>query len=152
MSRFPTGVAVIGTLDAKGGPVGMTCSSLASVCTVPPTLLVCMRTTGTTLRATLQQGAFSVNLLRDSGQCAAEVFAANSADRFDHVTWRWSPGGMPWLDDTVAAADCAVRRFDEVGDHTVVFGEVTHVALANGKPLLHGMRKFFSRLRPSEVM
>ncbi|NKE58806.1 flavin reductase family protein [Lentzea sp. PSKA42] len=142
MSRFPTGVAIVTTVDDRNDPVGMTCSSLTSVCVTPPTLLVCLHTAGTTLRAARARRAFSVNLLEADARRVAEVFSASGQDRFGAVGWRRSPMGMPWLDETVAVADCAVVRMDKVGDHTVVYGEVASLAVREGRPLLYGMRNF----------
>ncbi|MGW7793609.1 flavin reductase family protein, partial [Streptomyces tricolor] len=51
MSRFPSGVTVVTARGPGGEPVGMTCSSVASVCTDPPTLLVCLRSDSATLAA-----------------------------------------------------------------------------------------------------
>ena len=68
MTRFPTGVTVVTAMDGGGRPQGMTCSSLASVCLRPPTLLVCLRTLSATQRAVEATGAFAVNLLHSGGR------------------------------------------------------------------------------------
>jgi flavin reductase (NADH) len=145
MSRFPTGVAVVGTLDSAGQPVGMTCSALASVCVSPPTILICMGTRGVTLQATRSRSIFSVNLLSAGGRELAGRFAERSPNRFDSVSWRMSSNGTPWLDDAVAVADFKVQSSKEVGDHTVVFGVALEVVVYGGEPLLYGMRHFFVR-------
>lgn len=144
MSAFPTGVAVITTYGPDGLPRGLTCSSLASVTSEPPTLSVCLTTRGETLRALRARGAFAVNLLHDGGRRAAEVFAKPVSDRFDQVEWRPSPGaGLPWLvRDAFTTADCRVSDLIEVGDHTMVLGEVTGVVQESGTPLLYGVRRF----------
>ncbi|GAA0477283.1 flavin reductase family protein [Streptomyces olivaceiscleroticus] len=144
MSRFPTGVAVVSTTDQSGNPMGMTCSSLTSVCISPPTLLVCLQTEGATFQAVRQQGTFAVNLLRDEGRKAAGVFSSPIRNKFAQVSWRWSASRLPWLDDAMAVADCRVRDVVSVGDHTVVFGEVFDIAMDEGEPLLYGMRMLFS--------
>ncbi|WKX69489.1 flavin reductase family protein [Streptomyces sp. XD-27] len=144
MSAFPTGVAVVTTYGADGRPRGLTCSSLASVTADPPTLSVCLTTRGETLRALRAYGAFAVNLLHHGGQRAAEVFARPAANRFAEVEWCPSPdAGLPWLTrDAFAVADCHVSEWAEVGDHTVVMGEVTAVVQESGAPLLYGARGF----------
>lgn len=67
MGAFPTGVAVITTYGADDRPRGLTCSSLSSVTTAPPTLSVWLTTRGETLGALRAYGAFAVNLLHDRG-------------------------------------------------------------------------------------
>lgn len=144
MSCFPTGVAVVASLSADGRPQGMTCSSLSSVCLDPPTLLVCVRTGSLTYQAVTWRREFSVNLLREDGQAAAEVFASLVPDRFSKVDWKLTPRGLPWLvDDARTVADCRVVSEVPIGDHTVVFGQVTEItAGAGGEPLLYGDRHY----------
>jgi flavin reductase (NADH) len=64
MSEFPTGVAVVTSLDHDGEPRGMTCSALCSVTGTPPTLLVCLCRESPTLNAVIRCGRFAVNFLR----------------------------------------------------------------------------------------
>ncbi|MFF3542286.1 flavin reductase family protein [Streptomyces platensis] len=145
MGAFPTGVAVITTYGADDRPRGLTCSSLSSVTTAPPTLSVWL-TRGETLGALRAYGAFAVNLLHDRGERAGEVFAHRVADRFAQVDWRRSPdAGLPWLvDDAFAVAECRVTKLVEVSDHTLVVGAVTGVTQQAGTPLLYGARRFAS--------
>lgn len=143
MSAFPTGVTVVTSIDKSGRPRGMTCSSLSSVTLVPPTLLTCLRTGSATLDAVMDHGGFAVNLLHAQGRRAAELFSSTVGDRFSLVRWRPSCSGLPWLvADAFAVAECIVSGMVEVGDHTVVFGEVKEVVMAHGTPLLYGMRRF----------
>lgn len=144
MARFPTGVAVVTTLDPDGAPRGMTCSSVCSVTLKPPTLLVCLRSGSPTLAAMLEQSMFAVNLLHDRAQPVAQLFASGMPDRFDRVRWQAEPGGGPHLlDDAHAVADCRVSHTDLVGDHMVVFGEVHQIWQRPGpEPLLYGLRQY----------
>lgn len=153
MSTFPTGVAVVTGLDSDGAPQGMTCSSIASATLLPPTLLVCLRTGSRTLSAVTDRGSFAVNLLHDGGQEVAKLFASPVANRFAQVHWRMSEAGLPWLgQDAFAIAECTVTDLHTVGDHAVVFGEVTRIAQVPGTPLLYGLRRFaawpFALTRP----
>jgi flavin reductase (NADH) len=143
MSAFPTGVAVVTSIDESGRPRGMTCSSLSSVTLTPPTLLACLRTGSATLGAVRYHGGFAVNLLHVRGRRAAELFSSAVEDRFGLIRWRPSYSGLPWLvADAFALAECTVSGTAEVGDHTVVFGAVDDVTMARETPLLYGMRRF----------
>jgi flavin reductase (NADH) len=149
MSAFPTGVAVVTGLDADAAPRGMTCSSIASVSLLPPTLLVCLRTGSGTLSAVTAHGGFAVNLLHDGGQQVAELFSSAEANRFSRVRWRLSEADLPWLvQDAFAVAECKVSDLHTVGDHVVVLGEVTRIAQCTGTPLLYGMRRFAAWPQP----
>lgn len=143
MSAFPTGVAVVTSIDESGRPRGMTCSSLSSVTLEPPTLLACLRTGSATLRAVRHHGGFAVNLLHARGRGAAELFSSAVEDRFGVIRWQPTCSGLPWLvADAFAVAECTVSGTAEVGDHTVVFGAVDEVVMARETPLLYGMRRF----------
>jgi flavin reductase (NADH) len=148
MSRFPTGVCIVTTLDGDGDPRGLTCSSLSSVTLHPPTLLVCLNLDSRTFGALRERGCFAVNLLHARARRAAEVFCSPYPDRFALVNWRPSGAvGLPWLvDDAFAFADCRVFETRVVGDHAVVFGRVTAIAHHSDVPLLYGLRQFSSWL------
>jgi flavin reductase (NADH) len=147
MASFPTGVAVVTALDACGHPVGMTCSSLASVTLAPPTLLVCLRWGSRTLESVLRQSRFTVNLMHSGAQATAELFASGAQDRFSRVRWQdGSESGGPRLhDDSHAIADCRLSKVTRIGDHAVAFGEVCRLSLGSGhvtQPLLYGLRRY----------
>lgn len=144
MGGFPTGVAVVTSVDGQGGPWGLTCSSLISVTLDPPILLVSLNLRSQTLLAIEERRAFGVNLLHGRGQAAAEVFASGRPDRFHRV--RWQPGGasrLPWLvDDASGFAACALADVHVVGDHALVVGHVTDVHYTADTPLLYGLRQY----------
>ncbi|GIJ24440.1 flavin reductase family protein [Micromonospora lutea] len=149
MASHPAGVAIVTTTALNGVPWGMTCSSVCSVALKPPTLLVCLRAASPTLAALLAVSTFAVNLLRDQGERAAQLFASGAPDRFEQIDWAPDPdSGMPHLiDDAHTAADCRVSNALPVGDHVVVFGTVLRVrthAVAPVSPLLYGMRRYWS--------
>ncbi|GAA3582994.1 flavin reductase family protein [Amycolatopsis ultiminotia] len=144
MAAFPSGVGVVTALDEQGEPRGMTCSSICSVTLEPPTLLVCLRSVSPTCAAVLGRGRFAVNLLHQDSQPIAELFASGDPARFERVHWRADELRAPHLpDDTHAVADCVVTSYHDVGDHTVVYGEVLDVTQGPpARPLLYGLRRY----------
>jgi flavin reductase (DIM6/NTAB) family NADH-FMN oxidoreductase RutF len=147
MAMFPTGVAVVTTIDADDQPQGLTCSTVCSVTLEPPTLLICVRSRSRTLRALRLRRAFAVNLLHEGGRAIAERFSAPTADRFAHTDWREGPNqSCPHL---VSAAhsilDCHVTACLDFGSHVVVFGEAVALWSSPGhRPLLYGLRRYSS--------
>ncbi|WP_239405642.1 flavin reductase family protein [Frankia sp. Cj3] len=149
MSAFPTGIAVVASLDTEKQPRGMTCSSITSATLDPPTLLVCLRIGSATLQAVTSHGSFTINLLHEGGQHAAEVFSGPDPDRFARVTWKQSWSGLPWLvEDAFAMAECQVSGILRVGDHAVVLGVVNMIYQTTGTPLLYGLRSFAAWPQP----
>ncbi|WP_202868903.1 flavin reductase family protein [Kribbella antibiotica] len=146
MANFPTGVSIVTAIGPGGAPIGMTCSSVCSVSVAPPTLIVCLRRESPTLAAVLARGSFAVNLLHDGSRSKAELFASGREDRFDLVRWRHTPsyGGPHLVDDAHVIGDCVVRQTAFIGDHAVVFGEVSQVGNHpdEKRPLLYGLRNY----------
>lgn len=145
MSGFPSGVAVVTTVDGQGAPRGLTCTSVCSVSLSPPTLLVCLDNRSGTLRDLTVSGVFAVNLLHADGRSAAEVFAAACPDRFDRVAWEC--GALRFLprltEDAHAVAECRVSQAVPVGDHTIVVGAVEEVTrMVGNDPLIYGQRRY----------
>ena len=143
MAYFPTGVTVVTAIDDDGGPSGMTCSSLTSICLEPPTVMVSLTTTSRTVQLALARGAFGTTLLDVGAQEVAQRFAGPALDRFAGLSWTRSPLGVPWIVDCMtAAADFDLWKSMEVGDHTLLFGIVRNVEIRGGSPLLYGLRSY----------
>jgi flavin reductase (DIM6/NTAB) family NADH-FMN oxidoreductase RutF len=148
MATFPTGVAVVTTLDRDGRPRGMTCTSVCSITLCPPVLLISLRHGSQTLAAILRRKTFAVNFLHANAQATAELFASGRTDRFNRVRWYCDPalGGPELLDDAHAVGHCRVMSRQRVRDHMVIFGRVLSVGEPTGfvQPLLHGLRRYAS--------
>lgn len=145
MATFPTGVGIVTAVGRDGRPWGMTCTSIASVALDPPCLLVCLRWGSPTLDAVTEHGGFALNLLRGDAQDGAKLFASGDPDRFQRVRWTMAPGaeGPHLLDAAHITADCRLLRQVRVGDHTVVFGEVTGITeRSDARPLMYGLHEF----------
>jgi flavin reductase (DIM6/NTAB) family NADH-FMN oxidoreductase RutF len=125
MSAFPTGVAVVTTLDADGEPRGLTTNAVCAVSAEPPLLLVCVDRESRTLPALLHSGRFVVNFLVERRDDLARLFATKADDKFDGVDWTPGLGGMPCLRaDSLAYAECVIEQRLEAGDHVILTGLV----------------------------
>jgi flavin reductase (DIM6/NTAB) family NADH-FMN oxidoreductase RutF len=125
MSAFPTGVAVVTTLDADGEPRGLTTNALCAVSAEPPLLLVCVDKESRTLPALLHSRRFVVNFLAERRDELAQLFASKAEDKFAAVSWEPGLGGMPCLrEDSLAYAECQTEQELEAGDHVIVTGLV----------------------------
>jgi flavin reductase (DIM6/NTAB) family NADH-FMN oxidoreductase RutF len=150
MRHFPSGVAVVTSIDGQGCPVGFTCSALCSVSFDPPVLLICVNSRSQTLLTIESRGVFAVNLLHDGGRSAAEAFASRAADRFAGLRWwdtpRWSLPAL--LEHAHAVAECRVLDLMPAGDHVVVLGEVIETMNEPRLPLLYGLGGYSAWPRP----
>lgn len=125
---FPTGVAIITTLDG-GTPVGLTCNSFSSVSLDPPLVLWSLRTNSKSLAAFRKARAFAINILAEDQNLLSARFASGAiADKFEGVPW--SPGlqGVPLVGGCVAGFECSTFAEHEAGDHVVFIGRVERFA------------------------
>jgi flavin reductase (NADH) len=125
MSAFPTGVAIVTSLDVDGEPRGCTTNAVCSVSAEPPLLLVCLDKGSRTLPALFHSKRFVVNFLAEGRDELARLFASKADDKFAGVAWEPGTTGMPCLrEDSLAYAECATEQELEAGDHVIVTGLV----------------------------
>lgn len=136
--RFATGITVVTTVDAGGNPHGMTVNSFTSVSLNPPLVLVCVDLRNSILGHFLDASAYGINILAEDQESVSKRFATSGTNRFDGMDWR--PGdvlGVPLLQSVLATFECAVTQVLELGDHTVLVGEVKAASAVEGDPLLY---------------
>lgn len=145
MSAFPTGVAIVTTLDEQGEPKGLTTNAVCSVSAEPPLLLVCVDVGSRTLHALRHTGRFVVNFMSDRGAELCARFASKADDKFDEVRWDPGLGGLPLLArDALAYAECSIEEELEAGDHVVLIGlvESGRPPDPNSVPILYYRRTY----------
>ena len=146
MSKLAGAVTIVAT-DGEHGKGGITATAVCSVSDTPPTLLVCVNN-GNQLNPFIKANQhFSVNILAEHHENLANRFAGldevSMEDRFLKGDWSRLITSSPILDDALASFDCRLRGFQEIGTHTVMFGEVLDISL-NFKlsPLLYFQRQY----------
>jgi flavin reductase (DIM6/NTAB) family NADH-FMN oxidoreductase RutF len=147
MSAFPTGVAIVTTLEPDGTPRGLTTNATTSVSADPPIMLVCVDRNSRTLPALVRTKRFVVNFMRDDCEALCRLFASKADDKFEHVAWTPGIGGVPILHEgAVAHAECATLDELDVGDHVVVTGlvEAGSAPAASDVPIVYFRRSFSS--------
>jgi flavin reductase (DIM6/NTAB) family NADH-FMN oxidoreductase RutF len=137
LGRFATGVTVLTTRDARGRPIGMTASSVASVSLEPPLLLVSVSREHDMHPALQQAQRFVLNVLAADQEALSRRFAADHPDRFEGIGYRETKHGIPVLDGALASIECEKHAEVPGGDHTVFFGLVTGGSVTERRPLLY---------------
>ena len=84
-----------------------------------------------------KSGRFAINILDLDGQTVANRFTQRDLDRFgDHDWLDWD--GVPVLATAKAAFACELHADHDGGDHRIVVGRVTRLALDTARePLLY---------------
>jgi len=147
MSAFPTGIAIVTTLDEGGRPRGLTTNAICAVSADPPMLLVCVDKTSRTLAALRHANRFVVNFMSDGRADLCALFASKAEDKFADVRWEPGLGGVPCLtEDALAYAECLTEQELEAGDHLILIGLVESGAAPDPErvPILYFRRAYGS--------
>jgi len=135
-AQFATGITVVTTLDGDGHPHGMMVNSFSSVSLDPPLVLVSIDLRNAILGHFISSSWFAINILAEHQEELSRRFSSPSENRFLEVNWHAGDSGTPLLDGVLAHLECSVVRTFEVGDHTVLIGEVRRAGISEGRPLV----------------
>lgn len=140
LAQFATGVTVV-TVEHEPGLVhGMTANSFTSVSLEPLLVLVCVEERAKLLPLLQAKRRFGVSILKDNQQTISEFFARKDqpldAESRLGIRFRWTPGGIPLLDNTLCQIACNLVNIHAAGDHTICLGEVESAEVFSGEPLL----------------
>lgn len=134
LGLFPTGIAIVTTVDGQGQPAGVTVNSFTSVSLDPPLILVSLARTSRSFDAFMAAARFAVSLLRDDQRKASSAFASTTGDRFSQVRHRAGLGGCPLIEPHLVAFECEVHARHDGGDHVLLLGKVVRLNLAADAP------------------
>lgn len=124
LGHYPTGVCVITSVDDAGARLGFVVGSFSSVSLDPPLVAFFPDKKSSTWPRIEATKRFCVNVLGDDQGDLCRRFASKADDKFDGVTHRTSPAGLPILDGVVAWIDCDLYAVYEAGDHYIALGRV----------------------------
>lgn len=149
MSRASTFVTVA-TTGGAAGCAGVTVSSLTSVSAdgEAPALLACIHHESPAAVAILKNRAFCANLLHESQQDVANLFAGRlgegeHAARFDRSEWSTGTLGQPMLVGATATFECRLATALLWETHYIMLGRVGAVHLSDDpSALLYGQRAY----------
>lgn len=146
MREFASGVALI--TAARGEErSGCTATSLCSLSLEPPSLIVCIERTSSTLALIRASKAFGVSIAASPHEALVNRFAGRTglkgSARFPGAHWMTLATGAPLLSDALACMDCTVEEVLERHTHAILIGRVVAVRrAADTATLLHWRGRF----------
>jgi len=145
MREFASGVAMV--TCANGKERAGTVTALASLSLSPPSLVICLERSSSTLTGLTQAGTFAVNILAaQHGPLASRFAGRNRVERearFEEGDWFPLMTGAPALVEALASLDCRVEEILERHTHAIVIGAVQAVRLGGATSgLLHWRSRF----------
>lgn len=140
LGHFATGVTVVTVATPEGAVHGMTANAFSSVSLTPPLVLVCVSVNARTHGLLAQAGRFGISVLREEQEAWARFFASaeqkqDAAEPLG-VRFRFTAGGVPLLEGSLARMECALAASHAAGDHTIFVGQVESTSVSEGRPLL----------------
>jgi len=140
LGQFATGITVVTVEREPGSVFGMTANAFTSVSLDPMLILVCVEERAKILPHLHKKQRFGVSVLKHDQRALSEYFAQAQQDtEAEHrlgLRYRWTPEGVPVLNDTVVQLGCSVVAAHLAGDHTIIVGRVEDAEIQGGEPLL----------------
>lgn len=124
-------------LDGERRPHGLTINSFTSVSLDPPLVLICIDHRAAILPPFREAPYFGLSILAEQQQDISHRFATRPDDRFENVDWRQGHYPVPLINGALATLEARVDRVLDAGDHAIFLGEVLHVTVAEGEPLIY---------------
>lgn len=144
MRLFPQGVTVV-TTRAGGVPRGITVSAFTSVSLDPPLVLVSISKNSEFHPFLTLPREFAVNFLAANQQFVSERFAGRHEveDMFEGIGYAPGTTGSPVIRGARAIIECRAWKVHDVGDHSLLIGEVVRAEkLSDDPPLVYYIRQY----------
>lgn len=135
---------MVTSLTPQGTPIGLTVSSFSTLSLHPPLVLWSLGLSSSLLEIFQNCPHYAINVLREDQLDLALQFARRGVDRFAGIACHPGGTGVPILDHALAWFECKNRSRYPEGDHTILVGEVERCAFAEGLPLIHHSRDYYS--------
>ena len=136
MGHFATGVTIITTKGADGTPYGLTANAFTSLSLDPPLCIVCVDRKAESFAHFYDSKVFTVNILTTEQEDLSNRFAKSGGDKFTGVSTVPGHHGAPLIEGALAHIECRITDTLEGGDHVIHVGQVVHMHMQAGDPLL----------------
>ncbi len=147
MRHITSSVAVV-TTDGIAGKAGITISSASSLCTEPPSMLICINTASSVLEHLMKNRRLCINLLSAMQEGVADIFAGRvdqwKSNRFACAKWKEKESFSPALLDALANIHCQLVQTSNFGTHAILICEVLEIENNNVPGLVYVNRHYSS--------
>jgi flavin reductase (DIM6/NTAB) family NADH-FMN oxidoreductase RutF len=130
--RRLAGIVTIVTAGRGDSICGAAVTSLSSLGSDPPRLLLSLDSRSPTLALIAEQGQFGISILGAGQDDTADRFAAAAGGRspFDGIGWHRGVSHLPLLDNAVATIECEVDDIDTRYARAVLIGRPAAISVS----------------------
>lgn len=134
LSHVPTSVVVVTGVREDGSHAGMAVGSFTSISLEPQLVGFYPTKTSTSWPLIREAHRFCVNVLAQGQNDLAARFARSGGDKFAGLAFDTAPHShAAVLPGVVAWIDCELEREIELGDHTLVVGQVIDLSVTQSE-------------------
>lgn len=136
MRCLASGVCIVSGVSKQGERSAMTASSVTSVSSEPPSLLVCVNQSARMDFVLSDSESFAINVLSSEQQVISELCATpdKAEERFDQGAWlKDEETGLYYLDDSPAVFICQKQQVIEHGTHSIFIGDISKVLVSESE-------------------
>ncbi len=147
MRRLATTVSIVTCAD-EAGRHGMTATTVTSVCSEPPTILVCINSEARLYSKVNNRKRLCVNLLKTSHAALSQRFGSKLHEQDRFAVGHWAEfDGLPYLKDAQANLFCSIEQVVQVGSHGIFIAKIDHINVApEVEPLIYQNGKYAATL------
>lgn len=128
LGAFPTGVTVV-TASWRGSIVGITVNSFTSLSLAPPLLLWCIKRGSLRYPAFAEAERYTISVLAEGQAELCRAISRRGALEVDSDVLFPSATGVPAIAGAVSAFECDAHAVQEQGDHAILIGKVSRIAV-----------------------
>lgn len=129
LGQYPTGVTLITAKGADGDHIGMVVGTFSSVSLSPPLVGFMPDRRSSSWPKIREAGSFCASICTAGQEHVVRAFSRKQEDRFTASSWVTTPSGNLRLEGAAAWVDCAIESVLPAGDHDIVLGKVTDLAI-----------------------
>ena len=132
LRMIPYGIYVLTADDGKGNIGAATVNWVTQASFAPPLVVVGVKADSGAHTVVKGTGKFTLNMLGKDQKGLAFAFfkpAKLEDGKLSGQSFHHGANGTPILDAAIGAVECTVQQVIEMGDHSVVIGEVTEAHL-----------------------
>ena len=148
-SMYPTGVALVTTVESDGSIHGMPANGINSVSIDPFLVLVCVDHRRETFKIIRDTGRFGINILSEDQKFIVDRYLSKEKFTTEETLklFSFTKQGSAILENCLSTLDCRVVTQHLAGDHTIFIAEVEEINLNSVKPLVFFKGEYVKILR-----